>query len=57
MNELIKMSNFELIMAGNRSQWVLRRALDEGSLARSEMLLRFETVNYGQGRSRPTTLA
>lgn len=48
VNELVKMSNFELIMAGDRSQWVLRRALDDGSLARSEMLLRFEAVNYGQ---------
>jgi Methyltransferase domain len=48
VNELVKASNFELILAGDRSQWVLRRALDDASAGRSMMLQNFENVNYGR---------
>jgi hypothetical protein len=51
VNEFVKASNFELIMAGDRNQWVLRRALDDASTGRSMMLQNFEKVNYGRQSS------
>jgi hypothetical protein len=48
VNEFVKASNFELILAGDRSQWVLRRALDNASAERSMMLQNIDKVNYGR---------
>ena len=47
VNEFVKTSNFELIMAGNRGQWALRHALDGAAAERAAMLQNFETVDYG----------
>jgi hypothetical protein len=51
VNEFVKVGNFELILAGDKSQWVLRRALDDGSAERSIMVRNFENVNYGRQAS------
>jgi Methyltransferase domain len=51
VNEFLKISNFELILAGDRGQWVLRRALDNASAEYSLMLENFEKVNYGRQSS------
>jgi hypothetical protein len=50
VNEFVKAGNFELILAGDKSQWVLRRALGDASVERSIMLRNFENVNYGRQR-------
>jgi hypothetical protein len=47
VNEFVKTSDFELIMAGNRGQWALRHALDDAAAERAAMLQKFETVDYG----------
>jgi hypothetical protein len=47
VNECLKASNFELIIAGDRSQWALRRALDGTAAERATMLQNFEAVDYG----------
>jgi hypothetical protein len=51
VNEFVKAGTFELIVAGDKGQWVLRRPLDAASLERSVMVQHFETVNYGRQSS------
>ena len=43
VNEFLKMSNFELVMGGQRSQWALRRMLDC-----SPQLRDYEAVGYDE---------
>ena len=48
VNEFVKTSKFELILAGDKYQWVLRRALGNAAAERTMMLQNFEEVNYGR---------